>query len=218
MKQTLAALACAAAMVASLAACDGASDKAALPSGTGGSSPSATAASQASATTPTSARPTGTAAGPLSLAARSTTAYGGLKLVVNQPKNMSSPSRPRMRLFFAFLQGVGRTKAQNRLDPSVSRLASASVVRSVQTLTDAGSVQAIGSVTFTVSKVQTGTTGIALISGCLDQSKVVQVRKDGSHYVAADVKKSPTRKMTAKINPGKPGPRVTAFTMAAGAC
>jgi hypothetical protein len=138
--------------------------------------------------------------------------------VVDLPTHISSSARPRMRLFSAFLQGVGRTTAGNRLDPSLSSLASADVLKYVQSLKKAGSVQTTGSVKYSVSKVQAGTTGIAVISGCVDQSKLVQVREDGSHYQGAEVKKSPTLKMNAEIKPSGKGPRVTAFSVTPGTC
>ena len=56
--------------------------------------------------------------------------------------------------------------------------------------------------TYTIAKVQTtGTSGFAVIIGCVDQSKLSRVRKDGSHFVAI-AKKYPTLKMTAEISPG----------------
>ncbi len=91
-------------------------------------------------------------------------------------------------------------------------------MKRVEAFTEKGSAHAIGSVIFTVSEVQTGTSGIAVISGCVDQSKVVQVRIDGSHYVSVDVRKHPTGKMTARVTPGKPGPKVTVFAVAPGTC
>jgi hypothetical protein len=105
------------------------------------------------------------------------------------------------------------------VDPAMSGLASSDVVRETRTSTGGGSVQGIGSVTYTVSKVQTaGTSGYARITGCADLSKLVQVRKDGSHYVGANTKKYPTLKMTAETNPGITGPVVTSFTYAVGTC
>lgn len=216
-KQTFAAAVCATALVASLSACSGEGSKAA-PVGKTSSSPLTATTSRPVANTPTTTKPKGKATAPLLPAGQATNTYGGLKVVVNLPTDISSASRPRVRLFSAFLQAVGRTTAQNKIDPSVSRLASVNVVKSVQAFAVHQSAQAIGSVTFTVSTVQTGTSGMSVINGCVNQSKVVQVRRDGSHYVTADVKKYPTRKMTAGITPGKAGPKVTVFTFAPGTC
>jgi hypothetical protein len=49
-------------------------------------------------------------------------------------------------------------------------------------------------------------------------SQIIQVRKDGSHYVDGPILKHPTLKMTAQVSPGLRGLRVTAYTFAAGPC
>lgn len=212
-KHAMAAAACATALVASLAACGG-GDTATPPGRTG----SASANSLPPTTpTPTTATATATATGPVALAARSTYTYGDLLVVVNLPADIPSASRSSLRLFSSFLQARGRTTAQNRLDPSLSGLASAEVVKYLRTTSVPESVQGIGSVIYTISKVERGSSGNALILGCLDQSKLVQVRKDGSRFVAG-AKKYPILKMTANISPGRKGPEVTLFTFAVGTC
>jgi hypothetical protein len=187
-----------------------------LPSSTGGWSPATTATSATSPTT-TPASATTTESGPVALAASSTYKYGGLNVVVNLPTDIPSASRPAMRLFSEFLQGVGRTMARNKLDPSLKDQASSAVVKDVQTAIVVESIQGSGSVIFTIDKVQSAANRITLVSGCADQSKLVQIRKDGSHFVAG-AKDYPTLKMTANINRGTTGLRVTLFTFAAGSC
>lgn len=213
LKHTLAGLTCATMMVASLAACGGSDDKATLPVHTGGASPSATTTSR-----PTTTAPTATAAGPVALVPHATYTYGGLKVVVDQPANIAKASRPSMRLFSEFLQADGRTMARNTLDPVMTDLASADVVKYVKATTGGESVQGIGSVAFTISKVHSAGSDYTLITGCTDQSKLVQVRKDGSQYVDPNTKKYPKLKMTADINRSTRGLRVTAFTFVAGTC
>ena len=70
----------------------------------------------------------------------------------------------------------------------------------------------------TVSSVEPGPTQI---TGCL-RSKLVQVRKNGSHFVDPTTKKYPTLKMTASISPPvspeAPGKQVSQFVLAAGRC
>lgn len=123
-----------------------------------------------------------------------------------------------MRLLSEFLQGVGRTTARNKLDPSVSRLARADVVKYVRTFIVPTSVQGMGSVKFTVSKIhQIPHGGPTLVFGCADQSKLVQVSKDGRRFVAG-AKDFPTLKMSATIDRTMTGPRVTHFTFAVGTC
>lgn len=209
-KHTIAAITCAGTLIASLAACGGGGE-AAQPNP---SSSSKTATNRA--TPPAKPLTTGTKPGPAALAAHSTYTYGGLKFVVNLPADIPSASRPSLRFFVDFLQADGRTTARSKLDPTLNNLASAAVVKETQASITAQSVQGIGAVIYTVSKVQTaGTSGYAVITGCLDQSRIVHIRKDGSHFVDPDVKNDPTLKMTAEINPG---PRVTSFSFAAGPC
>jgi hypothetical protein len=213
LKHTIAALSCTAALVASLTACGSEDDKPTLPSNTSGSTPSTTTTSRP---VPTPATAT-TGSGPVALDTHSTYTYGGLKVVVNLPADIPSASRPSMRLFSEFLQADGRTTARSKLDPSLSGLASADVVKDTKASITAGSVQGIGSVIYTVSKVQTaGRT--TLVAGCLDQSKIVHLRKDGSHFVDANARKYPRIKMTANINRALTGPEVTLFTFADGTC
>lgn len=211
LKRTFAGLACATMAAATLAACGGSGAKATVPSYTGPPTPSATAS-----TAPTTTAPTAT--GPAALVEHSTYRYGGLKVMVNLPADIPGAAAPKVRLFSEFLQGVGRTTAENRLDPSVASLASASVVKYVRTFIQSATTRTIGSMVFTVSKVKTGSAGFALITGCIDQSKVVQVLKDGSHLVDADTKKYPTLKMTAQVNPGSMGAKVVGFSFAAESC
>ena len=213
MKHTFAGLTCAAMMVASLAACSGSDDKSTLPTYTGSSRPSATTTSPPATTAPTPAR-----SGPVPLVPHATYMYGALKVVVDQPANIPKASRPSMRLFSEFLQARGRTTARNKLDPSMVDLASADVVKYVRDTTDGQAVQGIGSVTFTISKLQSAGSDYTLVTGCLDQSKLVQVRKDGSRYVDPNTKKYPRLKMKADINRSTRGLRVTMFTFVAGTC
>jgi hypothetical protein len=123
-----------------------------------------------------------------------------------------------MRVFFEFLQANGRTTARNKLDPSVADMASADVVKETQDTVGPVSVQGIGTVSYTIRKVQSAGPYYALVTGCLDQSKLVQVRKDGSHFVDTATKAHPTLKMTAELNRGMRGPQVTRFAFAVGSC
>ena len=227
MKNSLVVAACTGMLVASLVACGGSDDKSGLPTFPPGSSPSASAPSQPMATTspatgtsqPTATSPaTGTKSGPAPLAAKSTYTYDGLKLTVNLPSEIPARSRPSLRLFSEFLQADGRTTAKNKLDPALAGLASSNVVKNAKAVTGGESVQGIGAVSYTVSKIQTGSSGLTLINGCLDQGKLVQVRRDGSHFVDAATKANPTLKLTATISPGTAVPRVTSFTFSAGSC
>lgn len=215
------ALACAVTLVASLAACGGGDDKAAPATRTAGSTPSTTASSlptttaTSGATAPPTTTPTTT--GPAALPAHSTNNYRGLTFLVNLPADISAASLPRMRVFYDFLQGLGRTTAQNKLDPSLSRLASPAIVKYIQTFVEPGSVQGVGSMTITVSKVETLAPGPTQVTGCL-ASKLVQVRKDGSRFVDPTTRKYPTLKMTASISPQDAVLPVDQFVFAAGTC
>jgi hypothetical protein len=215
MKHSLAAVACAAALVATVAACGAAKDKSALPGYTGGSSPTVSATSDPRSTP---SKPSATTDGPVALVAHSTNTYGDLKFTVDLPTDIPSASRPSMRLFSGFLQAVGRTIATNKPDPSLADLTSPSVLSYFQKATGGESVQGIGAVTFRISEVKTGKSGFSLITGCVDQSQLVQVRKDGSHFVDDDGKKYPTLKITANVAPGKRAREVTSFTYGVGSC
>lgn len=204
-----------AALLAGVTACGGGEAKTSLPVYTGGATPSATTTSQPPPTATATA--TGTSSGSDTLAAKSTYTYGGLSVVVNLPTEIPSASRPSLRLFSDFLQGVGLSKAQGKLEPSLSSQASTTVLTYLRTTVGGDSVQQIGALSYTISTVRT-TSGTALITGCLDQSKLVQVRKDGSHFVDAATKRNPTLKLTANINPGNTGPQVTLYTFALGPC
>jgi len=163
-----------------------------VPVYTGGSSASATTTSR-----PATSAPTATESAPGPLVAHLTHTYGGLKDVVNLPSGIPRRSRPTLRFFSDFLHTDGRTTARNKLDPSLSDLASADVVKYLKTTTVPASVQGVGSVTYTISKVQTSASGFALITGCLDQSKLAHVRKGGSHFVA-DGLGAPARLMNGR--------------------
>lgn len=213
MKHRILVLTCAVTLVAGLAACGGDGADASLPIYTGGPHPAAT-----TGTRPVTTAPTEKATGPAALPARSTYTYGGLKVIVNLPADVPGASRPSVRVFSDLLQGVGRTIARDIYDPSVSEVASPAVVKFVRTFAGGEPAQGIGSVIFTISSVRTVPYGSTHVSGCLDQSKLVQVRKDGSHFVGANTKKNSTLKMTGEINPGIAGPPVRLLAFAAGTC
>jgi hypothetical protein len=212
-KRALPALTCAAALVASLAACGGGAENSGLPTFTGGSTTSPSATNGPAPESRASATPDG----PLALTGHSTNTYGGLKLIVNLPNDMPKSSLPSMRVFSQFLQAVGRTSARNKLDPSLSKLASPDIVTFVETFIEKGSAQGTGSMVFTVDRVRANKVGFTVVNGCVDQATLVQVRADGSRYVAG-AKTNPTLRMKATIIPGDRGRTVTALNMAAGSC
>jgi hypothetical protein len=148
-KHTIAVLSCAAVLAASLTACGGSDAKATLPASTGGSSPSATTTSP-----PTTAAPSASASGPVVLAPHTTYTYGGLKVIVNLPANIPKASRTSMILSSDFLQGMGRTIGQNKLDPCLADLASADVVNYLEGSVTPGVVRTIGTLVFTISNIQ----------------------------------------------------------------
>lgn len=215
MKHILTAAVCSATLVASLAACGG-SDKAAISNATASSNPSTTGTSQPTMPPTTTAT---TNAGPVILAAHSTYTYSGLSVVVNLPADIPNESRSSLVLASDFLQALGRTMAGNKLDASVKGLSSPEIVRYIQTAVVPGSVQGIGLVTFTISQVQTvgKTTGATV---CVNQSKLVQVRKDGSQFFDTDTngRRSPSIKLRADINRGPTGPKMARLTSTPGTC
>jgi hypothetical protein len=215
LKHTIAALSCTAALIASLTACSSGGDKSTPPTRTSGSSPSTTTTTRPTTAPPTSAT---TPKGLVALDAQSTHNYNGLKFVVNLPADIPAASRPNMRLFSLFLQADGRTTAKNKLDPAIARLASADVVALYKYWTVGESVQGIGTVIYTITKVTSGPHGSpTYFSGCLDQSKLRQVRKNGTHF-DDDGNKDNTLKVLATIDLGMTGHTVTKFTFDDGPC
>lgn len=213
MKHVLATTACAALLFGSLTACGSSDSKSTLPAYTGGSTPSATATTSAATTAPTAS-----ATGPIALVPHATYTYGGLRVVVDQPASIPSASRPAMRLFSDFLKAIDQTTAKNRLDPSLAGLASPDVVKYVQTFVVPGSVEGLGLVTHTVTKIEARDVRTTRVTFCVDQSKVVQVRKDGSRFVDPNASKDPRIKMRADIFRGMTGPEVTFLTPVTGTC
>jgi hypothetical protein len=187
-------------LAGSLTACGGSGDKATLPAYTCGSSPSTTTTIR-----PTTTPPTATATGPVALTAHSTHDFNGLTFVVNLPADIPAASKPRMRLFSEFLQAVDRTAAANRLDPAIAGLASAEVVKKRRTVTGGESVQGIGTVTYTIRVIHTVPNGgPTQVVGCLDQGKLLQVRKNGTQF-DQDGNNNSTLKMTGTIERGGEG-------------
>lgn len=189
-------------------------DQGALPTYTAGRS----TATSRPAPTPPKPSTTGPDSGSGLLAPHSTHIYGGLKLVVNLPTDIPVALRPSLLLFSKFLQADGRTTAFDKLDPSLSGMASAEVVKDSKASMVVSSVAGIGSVTYTVYTIQTaGRAGNALIAGCLDQSKLAHVRKDGSHFVA-QARIYPTLKMGAVVSSREGDLKVIRFVFPTGPC
>lgn len=213
MKHILAVVTCGAVMVVSLAACGSAGEESGLPTRSGVPSPSTTATSQ-----PAKASPTRTSAASGPVAAHATYEYGDLLVVLNFPADISRSGQPSARVFSEFLQARGRSTAHNKVDPSLAGLASADIVKYVKGTIEPQSVRGIGSVTYTATTVRSVESGLTMITGCLDQSKLVQVRQDGSHFPDAAAKDNPTLKMTAVVSPSYRGLEVSTFTFALGTC
>jgi hypothetical protein len=196
LKHTIAVLTCTAALVSSLTAC--------------GYIPSRTTTIR-----PTTTPPTANTTGAVALAAHSTYDYNGLTFVVNLPADIPAASQPYMRLFSEFLQADGRTMATNKVDPAIARLASAAVAAEYKYWIVGESVQGIGSVTYTFSlfsKVITNPPDYPIdFIGCLDQSKLRQVRKNGTHF-DDNGNKDNTLNVVATIDRGTIGLTVTRFT------
>jgi len=211
-KHVLTTTACAALLFGSLTACGSSDSKSTLPAYTGGASPSATTSR------PATTAPTATATGPVALVPHATYTYGGLKVVLNLPANISAEARSSTMTLSEFFQARGRSTAENKLDPSVAEVASPEVVQYVQRNVVPGSVEAIGSVTYTISKVEMTTSRAAVATGCVDQSKLAQVRKDGSRFADANTIKNHELKMTVDIFRGMTGPKVTRLTFVTGTC
>ena len=198
-----------------LTACGRGGDQGALPTYTAGGS---TPAASRPATTPTKPSTTGPDSGSDLLAPHSTHIYGGLKFVVNLPTDIPVALRPSLLFFAEFLQADGRSTALDKLDPSLSGMASAEVVKDFKEAMVASSVAGIGSVTYTVYTIQTaGKAGSALIGGCVDQSKLAHVRKDGSHFVA-QARIYPTLKMGAVVSSSKGDLKVIRLVFPTGRC
>jgi hypothetical protein len=215
LKHTIAALSCTAALIASLTACSSGGDKSTRPTRTSGSSPSTTTTTRPTTAPPTSAT---TPKGLVALDAQSTHNYNGLNFVVNLPADIPAASRPSMRLFSLFLQADGRTTATTNLDPDIARLASATVVAQYKRWTGGESVQGIGTVIYTITKVTSGPHGSpTYFSGCLDQSKLLQVLKNGTHFDDNGTRNN-TLKVSATIELGVTGPAVTKFRFPDGPC
>jgi len=210
-KHALAATTCAALLLGSLTACGSSDSKSTLPASTSGSTPSATS------THPATTAPTASPSGEVPLVPHSSFTFGRLKVVVDQPANLPKASRSSMMVLSEFLQGMGRTSARNILDPALKDVAATDVVKYVQTSVTPGSVEGIGSLSFTISRVQAMDVRTTRATLCLDQSKFVQVRKDGSQFVDASVKKFPRLKMRVDIFRGLTGPEVTGL-VAKGSC
>lgn len=200
MKHTIAVLTCTAALVSSLTACG--DDTSTLPQPADGSMPSTTT----------------TARGPGVLATHSTYDYNGLTLVVNLPADIPAASQPYLRLLSELLQADGRTMAANKVDPAIARLATAAVVAEYEYWIVGESVQGIGSVTYTFTEVINNPPGYPIsLSGCLDQSRLRQVRKNGTHF-DDNASKDAKIKAVATIDRGKAGPVVTRFDFDDGPC
>ena len=154
------------------------------------------------------------------MATHSTYDYNGLTLVVNLPADIPAASQPYLRLFSEFLQADGRTMAANKVDPAIPRLASAVVVAEYKNWIVGESVQGIGSVIYTFSEVINNPPGYPIsFSGCLDQSKLRQVRKKGTHFDDnVNGNKDNLLNVVATIDRGKAGPTVTRFTFDHGPC
>jgi hypothetical protein len=137
---------------------------------------------------------------------------------VDQPTDIPKAARSSMIVFSEFLKAIDRTNARNKLDPALMDVASKDVVDYVKTFVVPGAVEGIGSVRYKVIKVETLDSRTTRATFCLDQSKIVQVLKDGSHFVAPGATKYPRIKMRANLDRGMTGPEVTKFTFADGAC
>ncbi|TDD58302.1 hypothetical protein E1263_20010 [Kribbella antibiotica] len=196
------------ALVCSLAACGGKDDKS---SGLPTLTPDPTKSSSTPSSTPTPPTPT-------ALPTTSTQKYGGLTVILNHP-NPPANSDDVFAAYDNFERAANKTAATNVEDPTLTKYAVGAALTTIRGhLADQKSKKVVtgGQVRLT-TKVETFG-AIAALTTCLDQSKSVLVRANGTTYVGPGAKKFPRIKIVVILGPLDSQWKVTGYNVKGEKC
>lgn len=198
-------------LLLSLAACGGDGDKSSdLPTSVPSSSNTPSTPPPSTVATPT----------PSSEPTRTMTKYGDLTLDLRRPAKDDAKAQPAVARFLALHRSFAAMATGQTAPAELPTIATRSVI---QTLNDLLAPQrkakerAGGTLTVRVTAAQ-ASASIAIVEGCFDQSKLVMIRPDGSRYVDATVKKSPTAVVRVTVSAPSGHWQVSEFSLKGKTC
>lgn len=119
-----------------------------------------------------------------------------------------------MDTYLAYVRAQWRTLTENQLDPSLEQLATADVVGPLRDQVQNQQAEGFhldGSVSVDVQSVDVGTSNVAVVSACYDQSGVMVVRAGKSATPSSDSAANPTFLATADLSPRGAGLWIAAY-------
>ncbi|MGH8824299.1 MAG: hypothetical protein ACRDVN_07480 [Jiangellaceae bacterium] len=137
-----------------------------------------------------------------------------LGLTVTELPDVSPQERAAMDTYLAYVRAQWRTLTENQLDPSLEQLATADVVGPLRDQVQNQQAEGFhldGSVSVDVQSVDVGTSNVAVVSACYDQSGVMVVRAGKSATPSSDSAANPTFLATADLSPRGAGLWIAAY-------
>jgi hypothetical protein len=169
-------------LLLSLAACGGKDDKSSGLPTTPPSSSNTPSSTTPSSTPKRTAKPTQT-----------TAKYGDLTLVLNRPAAVTPTAEIPVTLFLQMHQLFAGMASGQPAPAELSRIADPAAVKYLNEVLAPerkAKQHSGGTLTVSVTKAQAASV-LAVVDGCLNQSKLTTIRADGSHFVDTTVTQSP---------------------------
>jgi hypothetical protein len=181
-------------LTASLTGCGGSDDAKSQPTAGGTTSSPVTSASASTPTLPpTSSSASMPSARPSATPGRTATKYGDLTLVLNLPAALKPGTESTVLRFQQFHQQFAVMASGQPAPAELTMIADPPAVTYLNEVLAAdrkAKQHAGGTLTVTLTELQVGKV-LAMVDGCFNQSKLVTIRRDGTRFADATVRKSP---------------------------
>jgi len=193
-----------------LAACGGNGDSGA--SATKAERPQPSSSPSASSPIP-SARPT-------VAPTRSVVTYHDLTVELRRPATVGAAGEPAVGQFLELSRDFGQMASGDKPPASLADVAAPAVIKYLDAVLQAQRAnreRAGGTIVMRITKAQTQS-AVAVVDACLDQRKLVTIRTNGTRYVDATVKRSPTLAVRATVTGTTGKWRITEFALNEAKC
>lgn len=187
-----------------LAACGGNDDSSGLPT--------ATESTQSSTPPQTSSTPSTTPT-PSSAPTRAVAKYHDLTVDLRRPAKVAAAAEPAVGKFLELSKFFGQMASGDKTPASLAGIADPPAIKYLDSVLQAQRAKqerSGGTMMVRVEKAQ-AQSRLAVVDACMDQKQLVTIRPNGTRYVDATVKRSPTLALRATVSGTTGQWRITEF-------
>lgn len=151
---------------------------------------------------------------------RSVVTYHDLTVELRRPATVGAAGEPAVGRFLELSRDFGQMASGDKPPASLSDVAAPAVIKYLDAVLQAQRAnreRSGGTIVMRVTKAQ-AQSEVAVVDACLDQRKLVTIRTDGTRYVDATVKRSPTLAVRATATGTTGKWRITEFALDEAKC